>query len=226
MENRLVKIGEAAKLIGTTPQVLRLWEKTGELLPARKTKGGTRYYSTASLLTLDTSDAPTICYARVSSRDQKDDLDRQHQVLEAYCAAKGWRTQVIRDLGSGMNYNKKGLRQLLEMILRRDMKRLVLTHKDRLLRFGAECVFALCEMQGIEVVIIYQGERPTFEEELAQDVLEIITVFSARLYGARSHKARKTIEALTEAHKASQPKQIEMELNDGTESDEDSTQNE
>ena len=226
MENRFVKIGEAAKLIGTTPQVLRLWEKTGELLPARKTKGGTRYYSTASLLTLDTSDAPTIGYARVSSRDPKDDLDRQHQVLEAYCAAKGWRTQVIRDLGSGMNYNKKGLRQLLEMILRRDMKRLVLTHKDRLLRFGAECVFALCDMQGIEVVIIHQGERPTFEEELAQDVLEIITVFSARLYGARSHKARKTIEALTEAHKASQPKQIEMELNDGTESDEDSTQNE
>ena len=153
-------------------------------------------------------------------------MDRQHQVLEAYCAAKGWRTQVIRDLGSGMNYNKKGLRQLLEMILRRDMKRLVLTHKDRLLRCGAECVFALCDMQGIEVVIIHQGERPTFEEELAQDVLEIITVFSARLYGARSHKARKTIEALTEAHKALQPKQIEMELNDGTESDEDSTQDE
>ena len=76
-----------------------------------------------------------------------------------------------------MNYNKKGLRQLLEMILRRDMKRLVLTHKDRLLRFCAECVFALCEMQGIEVVIIHQGERPSFEEEWAQDVLEIIFVW-------------------------------------------------
>ena len=218
-----MKIGEAAKLIGTTPEVLRQWEKTGELLPARKTRGGTRYYATASLLTLDTTDAPTVCYARVSSRDQKEDLDRQHQVLEAYCAAKGWRTQVIRDLGSGMNYNKKGLRDLLEMILRRNLKRLVLTHKDRLLRFGAELVFALCEMQGIEVVIIHQGERPSFEEELAQDVLEIITVFSARLYGSRSHKARKTIEALTEAHRANQPKQIELELNDD-QSAEDSTQ--
>ena len=71
-------------------------------------------------------------------------------------------------------------------------------------------------------MIIHQGERPSFEEELAQDVLEIITVFSARLYGARSHKARKTIEALTEAHKASQPKQIEMELDDGTDSSQDS----
>lgn len=136
---------------------------------------------------LKSLNAPTVCYASVSSREQKDDLERQHEVLEAYCAAKGWRTQVIRDLGSGMNYNKKGLRQLLEMILRRQMKRLVLTHKDRLLRFGADLVFALCEIQGIEVVIIHQGERPSFEEELAQDVLEIITVFSARLYGARSH---------------------------------------
>lgn len=126
---------------------------------------------------LKSLDAPTVCYARVSSREQKDDLERQHEVLEAYCAAKCWRTQVIRDLGSGMNYNKKGLRQLLEMILRRQMKRLVLTHKDRLLRFGADLVFALCEIQGIEVVIIHQGERPSFEEELAQDVLEIINRF-------------------------------------------------
>ena len=188
-------------MIGTTPDVLRKWEKTGELLPARKTRGGTRYYSTAALLTLDSSDSPTICYARVSSRDQKEDLHRQHQVLAvSYCAAKGWRTQVIRDLGSGMNYNKKGLRELLEMILRRNMKWLVLTHKDRHLRFGADLVFARCDMQGnLDIVIIYQGERPSFEEKLAQDVLEIITVFSARLYGARSHKeTRKTIEALTE----------------------------
>ena len=223
MQNRLVKIGEAAKMIGTTIQTLRRWEDTGELLPARKTKGGTRYYSTADLMGLKSLDAPTVCYARVSSREQKDDLDRQHEVLETYCAAKGWRTQVIKDLGSGMNYNKKGLRELLEMILRRQMKRLVLTHKDRLLRFGADLVFAMCELQGIEVVIIHQGEKPSFEEELAQDVLEIITVFSARLYGARSHKARKTIEALTEAHKASQPKQIQMELDDDTDRSQDST---
>ena len=68
------------------------------------------------------------------------------------------------------------------------MQRLVLTHKDRLLRFGAELVFTLCELRGIEVVVIHQGEQPSFEEELAQDVLEIITVFSARLYGSRSRK--------------------------------------
>ncbi len=76
-------------MIGTPPAVLRTWEKTGELLPARKTRGGTRYYSTATLLSIDDVDAPTICYARVSSREQKDALDRQHELLETYCAAKG-----------------------------------------------------------------------------------------------------------------------------------------
>ena len=132
----------------------------------------------------------------MSSNDQKDELDRQHAVLEAYCATKGWRTQVIRDLGSGMNYRKKGLQELLELILRRRTERLVITHKDRLLRFGAELVFSLCEQQGIEIVIIHQGEQPSFEEELAQDVLEIITVFSAKLYGSRSHKSKRLLDAL------------------------------
>ena len=72
----------------------------------------------------------------------------------------------------------------------------MVTHKDRLLRFGAELVFSLCELQGIEIVIIHQGEPPGFEDELAQDVLEIITVFSARLYGARSPKSKRLLDAL------------------------------
>ena len=95
-----------------------------------------------------------------------------------------------------MNYKKKGLQKLLEMILNGKIKRLVLTAKDRLLRFGSELVFTLCEIQGIEIVIIHQGEQPSFEEELASDVLEIITVFSARLYGSRSKKNRKLMENL------------------------------
>ena len=196
MEKRLVKIGEAATLLGVSVVTLRKWEATGELLPARKTKGGTRYYDAAELLGLGDADFPTIGYARVSSHDQKADLDRQQEMLETYCAAKGWRTEVIRDLGSGMNFSKKGLNRLLEIILRKQTKRLVLTHKDRLLRFGAELVFALCELQGIEIVIIHKGEQLTFEQELAEDILEIITVFSARLYGARSKKNRKLMETL------------------------------
>jgi predicted site-specific integrase-resolvase len=199
MDKKLVKIGEAAKLLGTSPDTLRKWEATGELLPKRKSQSGTRYYDVAELSNLGDADAPTVCYARVSSHDQKEDLQRQQDILEAYCAAKGWRTEVITDLGSGMNYRKKGLNRLLEMILRKQVKRLVITHKDRLLRFGAELVFALCEVQGIEIIIIHKGEQPRFEEELAKDVLEIITVFSARLYGSRSHKNKQFMDKLNEA---------------------------
>ena len=172
-------------------------------MPLRKTKGGTRYYAVADLMGLGDADSPTVCYARVSSHDQKEDLERQHAMLESYCAAKGWRSEVIKDLGSGMNYKKPGLNKLLEMILRKQMRRLVITHKDRLLRFGSELVFAMCAHQQIEIVIIHKGEKPSFEEELAQDVLEIITVFSARLYGSRSKKNRDLLVAMkTAAEKA------------------------
>ncbi len=80
--------------------------------------------------------------------------------------------------------------------MKRQIKRLVVSHKDRLLRFGAELVFSLCELQGIEIVIVHKGDQPSFEEELANDVLEIITVFSARLYVSRSKKHKKMLETL------------------------------
>jgi predicted site-specific integrase-resolvase len=106
---------------------------------------------------------------------------------------------VIADLGSGMNYRKKGLKKLLEGIIEGEIGRLVLTHKDRLLRFGAELVFSICEEKEVEVVLINQGDEPSFEEELAHDVLEIITVFSARLYGSRSRKNKKLIGDMKQA---------------------------
>ncbi len=196
MEKKFIKIGEAAKILGVSIETMRRWEVSGELVPHKKTQGGTRYYELSKLINAENDECPTVCYCRVSSHDQKQDLDRQKELLETYCAAKGWRSLVISDLGSGMNYKKKGLQKLLSMILERKLKRLVLTTKDRLLRFGSELVFSLCELQGIEIVIIHQGEQPSFEEELASDVLEIITVFSARLYGSRSKKNRQLMENL------------------------------
>lgn len=194
----LVKIGKAAEMLGVEVQTLRAWEASGELIPDRRSKGGVRYYDVGKIMGLGNEDMPTIGYARVSSHDQKNDLVRQSELLEAFCAAKGWRHEVISDLGSGLNYRRKALHQLLEMILRKRIRRLVLTHKDRLLRFGSELIFALCEIQNIEIVIINKGEPPSFEEELAADVIDIITVFSARLYGSRSHKTKRLLNELTE----------------------------
>ena len=205
--NRFIKIGEASKILGITPQTLRRWEREGKFLPSHISEGGTRYYSLDLLLGKSQKkkeEVLSIAYARVSSHEQKADLLRQEERLSSYCSSHGWQYEVISDLGSGMNYRKKGLKRLLDLILERRICRLVLTHKDRLLRFGAELIFTLCEIHEVEIVIINKGEDLSFEEELAQDVLEIITVFSARLYGARSRKNKnlqKLIEALIDGKK-------------------------
>ncbi len=122
----------------------------------------------------------TLGSARVSRADPKDDLRRQPTMREAYCAQQGWPTAILTDRGRGLHYQQPGLQRLLELILQRGLARWVRTHRDRLLRFGSERVFALCEPQGIAVVVIHPADPVTFEEELAADVLEIMTVFSAR----------------------------------------------
>ena len=208
--NKIISIGQAAKLLGVHVQTLRNWEKSGKLKPDSISPGGTRRYNSDTIMRISGKELPqiekddrvTIAYARVSSQDQKEELKRQAQVLELYCTEHGYKYELITDLGSGMNYYKKGLTTLISRILDDGVKRLVLTHKDRLLRFGAELIFSICEAKGVEVVIINRGEEKAFfEEDLAKDVLEIITVFSARLYGSRSGKNRKIIEKLQESVK-------------------------
>ncbi|BAF36227.1 putative site-specific integrase-resolvase [Microcystis phage LMM01] len=188
-------ISEAAKLKGVSVSTLRRWESEGKLIPER-TVNGHRRYTISQLLGVKENLSYTVGYCRVSSHDQKKDLERQKEVVELFCAQNGWQVEIIDDLGSGLNYNKKGLKRLIRLIVDSKVERLVLTHKDRLLRFGSELIFSLCEQFGTEVVIINRTEDSTFEEDLAQDVLEIITVFSARLYGSRSHKNRKIVEEL------------------------------
>ena len=199
--DKLITISEAAERLGISPTTLRRWEASGKLIPER-TQGNQRRYRLSQIepaTHLRKQDRKTLAYARVSSHDQKEDLERQKQVLELYCARQGWTFEVIADLGSGMNYHKKGLKKLLETIIDGQIGRLVITHKDRLLRFGAELVFAICEAKQVEVVILNQEEDTTFEEDLAKDVLEIITVFSARLYGSRGHESQKLLDRVKKA---------------------------
>ncbi len=191
---------EAATLLGVTVRTLHRWE-LDEKIKSTRTAGGHRRYDINDLIGNKTGSQLTVGYARVSSHDQKDDLTRQVLVLESYCAKHGWEFEVIQDLGSGMNYKKKGLIRLIKLITSYQVERLVLTHKDRLLRFGSDLIFTLCEQFGTEVIIINRSDDSTFEEDLASDVLEIITVFSARLYGSRSHKNKKIVEELKEVAK-------------------------
>ncbi len=184
---------------------MRRWADSGKIRFERSPSGHRRFdISDVKRLAprnpKNLDDRITINYARVSSHDQKDDLARQIKVLESFSASNGWEFETISDLGNGLNYNKKGLKKLLKRIIKGDIGRLVLTHKDRLLRFGSELVFAMCEEFETEVVIINKShEELSFEQELATDMIELITVFSARLYGSRSRLNQKLIDNMTKA---------------------------
>lgn len=192
-----LSIGATAVLLGVSVSTLRRWEETKRFFPDYRTIGGHRRYRLERLqkeffqTNRPVKELKTIIYARVSSYDQKDDLKRQEARLIRHCVAAHLDFELISDLGSGLSYKKKGLKKLIRLICSRQICRIVLTHKDRLLRFGCQLLFKLCSHFNVEVVILEQEADLSFEQALTADVLEIMTVFSAKVHGKRSHKNRK-----------------------------------
>lgn len=194
----LMSIGKFAKEIGLSVQHLRKLHNDNILVPAVITKGGTRYYSEEQLLEYLNEDnlpqqLPIILYARVSTRSQKDDLERQVENLKAYTISKGYSFEIITDIGSGINYNKKGLKDLIQKINNKEISKIVILYKDILIGFGFELIEYLCELNNIEIEII-DNTTISKEAELTNDLIQIITVFANKLYGARSKKTLKLIQ--------------------------------
>ena len=191
-----VTIGEAAKEVGVTVETLRLWEKAGKI-KSERTQGNHRRYELEEILSYSNRGKPnakvTAIYARVSTPSRKNDLNMQVQVLELFCASKGWLYKIVEDVGSGLNYNKKGLLEIIKLIESNQIERIILNYKDRLLRFGSEIIFEICKYHNMEIVVVNENESKTYEKELVEDVLSVITVFSARLYGIRSHKNKNIV---------------------------------
>lgn len=196
-------IGEFANKIGKTVQTLRNWDKNGTLKPSHITSGGTRYYSQEQLnhfLGLKSKtkiDKKIIGYCRVNSHKQKDDLERQIENVRTYMYAKGYQFEIISDIGSGINYNKKGLNKLIDMITNSEVDKIVVLYKDRLIRFGYELIENLCEKYGTTIEVIDNTEKIE-EQELVEDLIQIVTIFSCRLQGRRANKAKKMIKELIE----------------------------
>ena len=199
-------IGEFAKEIGKTIQTLRNWDKKNILKPSHVTQGGTRYYSQEQLnhfLGLKSEkqiNKKIIGYCRVSSCKQKDDLERQIENVKTYMYAKGYQFEIITDIGSGINYNKKGLNQIIDMVTNSEVEKIVVLYKDRLIRFGYELIENLCNKFGTIIEIIDNTEKME-QQELVEDLVQIVTVFSCRLQGKRANKAKKMIKELIEDDK-------------------------
>lgn len=172
----LVSISEAARFYGVSVPTMRRWDRLGQLKAELRTLGNHRRYL------LHKQDKIKVGYARVSNHDQKSDLITQVKFLTPFCDL------VLEDLGSGLNCKKPRLRKLISMLLSKQVSELHLSNKDRLLRFGHELVFQLCKWSGTKVIIHNEEQVVPFEQELCRDVITLMTVFSARLYGKRSHK--------------------------------------
>ena len=191
---QLLSIGEAAAALGVAVATLRRWHRQGRLLPALRTLGGHRRYASEASGAQTPAVGKTICYTRVSSHDQREQLLTLAARLERHCHAAGFaHVEVVTDLGSGLNYRKKGLQRVLLEILRGRVSRLVIVTKDRLLRFASELLFQICRFSGVEVVVLDATADVSREQQLTEDLVEILTVFSSRLYGSRSRKNLKAV---------------------------------
>ena len=190
----LYSIGKFAKEIGVTTQTLRNWHNGKILIPAKVTKGGTRYYSDKQIVeylngSLKTElDKKIVIYIRVSSTSQKDDLKNQIEFLKQFTNAKGWIVEnVLTDIGSGLNFKRKNWNALLKRIQNYEISKVVVAHKDRFLRFGFEWFEDFLSEHNCELVVV-NNEALSPQEEMVQDLISIIHTFSCRIYGLRKYQ--------------------------------------
>ena len=190
------------QILGVTAQTLRNWDKEGKLKPSYTKSNGYRYYSEDSILAY-TQERKTkkelnvVGYARVSSKKQSDDLERQVNNLKTYLDTKYTGYEVITDIGSGINYNKPGLRKLIEKINRKEVDLIVVLYKDRLLRFGFELVEYFAELNNVKIEVLDRTDK-TQDQELVEDLVQIITVFSCKLQGKRKTKTKAIMDEFSE----------------------------
>lgn len=185
-------------------QTLRNWDKNGKLHPHHTSSNGYRYYSHEQLNQVinikQNLDRIAIGYCRVSSNKQKDVLERQIENMKLYLIAQGKPFEIISDIGSGINYKKKGLKESIKRIFQNKVEKVVILHKDRLLRFGFELVGCIAILYNCDIEIIDNTEKSE-QQELVENLVQIITVFSCKLQGKRADKAKLVKELIEEGDK-------------------------
>jgi len=183
---------EFAELLNVTVKTLQRWDRERTLV-ANRTPTNRRYYTYDQYLQFkgigkDADFRKIVIYTRVSTRNQTDDLENQVDFLQTYVNAKGLiADEIIRDYGSGLNYNRKKWNQLLGEVMENKVKMILISHKDRFVRFGFDWFEKFCNKFNVEIVVV-KNEKLSPQKELVQDIVSILHVFSCRLYGLRKYK--------------------------------------
>ncbi|MBQ7059004.1 MAG: IS607 family transposase [Firmicutes bacterium] len=201
-----------AALLGVSVKTLQRWDREG-ILKANRTPTDRRYYTYNQYLRFkgvvtEDDNRKVVIYARVSTKNQKDDLRNQVSFLRVFCNARGIIVdECIEDYGSGLNYNRKKWNDLLDEVMDNKVKTIIVTHKDRFVRFGYEWFEKFCMKFDTSIVAV-NNEELSPQEELVQDIVSILHVFSCRLYGLRKYKKQ-----------IREDKEIAQELQDRNRSD-------
>lgn len=188
----MIRLNDMAKRLGVSVKTLQRWDREG-ILVAKRNPNNRRYYTEDQYLEYIGSSAKAdrkiIAYARVSSSNQKDDLQNQITFIRNYVNAKGEiLDDVIQDIGSGLNYNRKHWNDLLlNQIPKGNIEKIYITYKDRFVRFGFDWFVRFCKHYNCEIVVINNSETSP-QQEMIEDLISIIQVFSCRIYGLRKYK--------------------------------------
>jgi predicted site-specific integrase-resolvase len=190
---KLLKPKEVAERLNVTVWTLQQWDKADKLKANRNPKTNRRYYTEDAIneflgIKKLAKDAKTLIYCRVSNAGQKDDLKNQTEFLRTFCNARGVIVdEVLTDIGSGLNYNRKHFNSIIDKAMQGSVKQVYITHKDRLIRFGYDRFENLLKRNGCEIIVA-NNEALSPQEEMIQDLISIIHVFSCRIYGLRKYK--------------------------------------
>jgi putative resolvase len=195
---KLYTLKEAKKLLGVTTRTIQRWDKAGKIRVVRTIGGRRRIPESEIKRILGLKEEKVVVgYARVSSTTQKDDLERQKQLIQDYAKDKGYgNIQILSDVGSSLNENRKSFLKLLDMVTSKKVSKVIIAYKDRLTGFGFETLRKFFQVFGTEIEVINNEEKTTTNEELVKDLITTVSHFAGKLYGLRSHKYKEVVEGV------------------------------
>ncbi len=183
MNDNFLPSRKASSLIGVHPQTLRRWHASGKIRAIVLSNGNRLFDVSPFVSSSKTATSEKVCYCRVSSKKQSDDLNRQIQFMQS----KYPKHTIITDIGSGLNWQRRGLRHILEQAMSHTISEVVVAHKDRLSRFAFDLIKFILEKNRVTLVVLDQGDSEENEVTLASDLMSIVTVFASKQHGKRRY---------------------------------------
>lgn len=189
---KILKPRQVSQMLNVSVKTLQNWDRNGKLIAFRDKASNRRYYTEEQINSFlgkkDRTANKTVIYARVSTNTQKPDLENQVEFLKTYANAKGYIVdEIITDIGSGLNYTRKKWNQLLDDVMSKKISKIIISHKDRFIRFGYEWFYRLCLSFGCDIEVV-NNEKTSPEKEVVDDLISIIHCFSCKVYGLRKYK--------------------------------------